>query len=142
MSTWLTVSYSGVSTLLKTLSGETYGLQVGPESRFNYQGRSDPSIPIARSLTSSLAHTGISWSSMHSRFRGEIIYQAETDIHFPQLTVGQTLFFAARARTPQNRLPGISREDYARCLRDVVMAIFGISHTGQYFILRVLAPRS
>lgn len=66
---------------------------------------------------------------MHSRFRGEIIYQAETDMHFPQLTVGQTLQFAALARTPANRLPGVSRELYARHLRDVVMAVFGISHT-------------
>ncbi len=32
------------------------------------------------------------------QFRGECIYQAEVDVHFPQLTVGQTLDFAARAR--------------------------------------------
>lgn len=66
---------------------------------------------------------------MHSRFRGEVIYQAETDVHFPQLTVGETLQFAALARTPRNRLPGISRQTYAQCLGDVVMAVFGISHT-------------
>ena len=72
---------------------------------------------------------GIPWDVMHSRFRGEVIYQAEADIHFPQLTVGQTLQFAALGRTPKNRLPGVSREVYARHLRDVVMAIFGISHT-------------
>lgn len=66
---------------------------------------------------------------MHSHFRGEIIYQAETDIHFPQLTVGDTLLFAALARTPQNRLDGVSRKAYAKHLRDVVMAIFGISNT-------------
>jgi len=35
---------------------------------------------------------------MHKDFKGECIYQAETDVHFPQLTVGQTLDFAARAR--------------------------------------------
>lgn len=66
---------------------------------------------------------------MHSQFCGEIIYQAETDVHFPQLTVGQTLLFAALARTPKNRLPGVSRMLYAQQLRDVVMAIFGIYHT-------------
>jgi ATP-binding cassette, subfamily G (WHITE), member 2, PDR len=66
---------------------------------------------------------------MHSRFRGEIIYQAENDIHFPMLTVGQTLLFAASARTPKNRFPGVGREMYARHLRDVVMAVFGISDT-------------
>ena len=36
--------------------------------------------------------------TMHKDFRGEAIYQAEVDVHFPQLTVGQTLDFAARAR--------------------------------------------
>jgi ABC-type multidrug transport system ATPase subunit len=66
---------------------------------------------------------------MHRNFRGEVIYQAEEDIHFPHLTVGQTLEFAALARTPSNRLPGVSRQMYARHLRDVVMAVFGISHT-------------
>jgi ATP-binding cassette subfamily G (WHITE) protein 2 (PDR) len=47
---------------------------------------------------------------MHKDFRGECIYQAEVDVHFPQLTVGQTLTFAAEARTRSNRLPGVSRE--------------------------------
>lgn len=67
--------------------------------------------------------------TMHKEFRGEVIYQAETDIHFPHMTVGQTLLFAALARTPKNRLPGVSRQRYAEHLRDVVMAVFGISHT-------------
>lgn len=66
---------------------------------------------------------------MHRKFRGDVIYQAETDVHFPHLTVGQTLLYAALAKTPRNRLPGVSRETYATHLRDVVMAVFGISHT-------------
>lgn len=57
------------------------------------------------------------------------MYQAEIDVHFPHLTVGQTLLFAALARTPENRLPGVSRQKYAEHLRDVVMAVFGLSHT-------------
>lgn len=66
---------------------------------------------------------------MHNDFRGEAVYQAEVDVHFPQLTVGQTLKFAALARTPENRLPGVSREQYAEHMRDVIMAVFGLSHT-------------
>lgn len=66
---------------------------------------------------------------MHSNFRGEVVYQAETDIHFPHLTVGETLLFAALARTPQNRISGTSRRVYAEHLRDAVMAMFGISNT-------------
>lgn len=66
---------------------------------------------------------------MRKQFRGEAIYTAETDVHFPQLTVGETLSFAARARAPRNRLPGVSRELYAEHMRDVVMAMLGLSHT-------------
>jgi ATP-binding cassette subfamily G (WHITE) protein 2 (PDR) len=66
---------------------------------------------------------------MHNDFRGECIYQAEVDVHFPQLTVGQTLTFAAQARAPANRIPGVSREKYAEHMRDTIMAIFGLSHT-------------
>lgn len=70
--------HSGCSTFLKTISGETDGFCVGQDSTLNYQG--------------------ISREMMHKNFRGECIYQAEVDAHFPQLTVGQTLDFAARAR--------------------------------------------
>ena len=100
---------AGCSTLLKTVSGETQGFFIDEQSEINYQG-------IPRKI-------------MHKDFRGECIYQAEVDVHFPQLTVGQTLNFAALARTPRNRLPGITREQYARHMTDVIMAVFGLSHT-------------
>ncbi|KAL8834803.1 MAG: hypothetical protein Q9170_003599, partial [Blastenia crenularia] len=81
---------SGCSTLLKTLSGETDGFHVADDSYLNYQG-------IPKEI-------------MHKDFRGECIYQAELDVHFPQLSVGQTLDFAARARAPRNRLPGVGND--------------------------------
>ena len=37
--------------------------------------------------------------------------------------------FAAEARAPRNRLPGITRKQYARHMTDVIMAVFGLSHT-------------
>jgi ATP-binding cassette, subfamily G (WHITE), member 2, PDR len=101
---------SGCSTLLKAISGDTHGFFVAPESRVNYQG-----IPAGQ---------------MHGKFRGEAIYMAETDIHFPHLTVGQTLLFAAKARAPRDgTFLGVTREMYAEHMRDVVMATFGLSHT-------------
>jgi hypothetical protein len=57
------------------------------------------------------------------------MYTAEVDAHFPNLTVGDTLYFAALARTPREIPGGSSREQYAEHLRDVIMAAFGISHT-------------
>ncbi|EED13247.1 ABC multidrug transporter, putative [Talaromyces stipitatus ATCC 10500] len=100
---------SGCSTLLRTLCGDTHGLWLDQGTDIQYEG--------------------VSYEEMHSRFRGEVIYQGEQEIHFPQMTAGDTLLFAARARAPANRLPGVSREQYAMHMRDVVMAILGLSHT-------------
>ncbi|KAJ5658792.1 ABC multidrug transporter C [Penicillium longicatenatum] len=100
---------SGCSTFLKTLAGEMNGIYKDKDSQMNYQGISD--------------------KQMKNQFRGEAIYTAETDVHFPQLCVGDTLKFAALARAPRNRLPGVTRDQYAEHMRDVVMAMLGLSHT-------------
>ncbi|OBT90673.1 hypothetical protein VE02_00571 [Pseudogymnoascus sp. 03VT05] len=100
---------SGCSTLLKTIAGETHGFQVSPESYLSYQG-----IPAGK---------------MNTEFRGEAIYTAEVDAHFPELSVGDTLYFAALARAPRLIPGGASRTRYAEHLRDVVMAMFGLGHT-------------
>lgn len=65
---------------------------------------------------------------MNTVFRGEAIYTAEIDAHFPMLSAGDTLYFAALARTPRHIPGGVSREQYAMHLRDVIMAMFGIGH--------------
>lgn len=100
---------SGCSTFLKTLTGETHGFTVEEGSYLNYQG-----IPPHH---------------MHKYFRGEAIYTAEVDVHFPMLSVGDTLEFAARARAPKHTPGGLSKQAWAQHLRDVVMATFGIMHT-------------
>ncbi|KAK0921097.1 Multidrug resistance protein [Friedmanniomyces endolithicus] len=100
---------SGCSTFLKTMTGETHGFVVDEGSWVNYQG-----IPPKH---------------MHTYFRGENIYSAETDVHFPMLTVGDTLTFAAQARAPKLTPGGVKPMVYAQHLRDVFMATFGISHT-------------
>lgn len=56
---------------------------------------------------------------MKTVFKGEVIYTAEVDAHFPQLSVGDTLYFAAMARSPRHIPGGESRERYAEHLRDV-----------------------
>lgn len=66
---------------------------------------------------------------MQKRFRGEAIFSAENDVHFPQLSVGDTLTFAAQARAPRTRFPGLSRKEYASHVRDVVMTMLGLRHT-------------
>ena len=56
---------------------------------------------------------------MNTSLRGEAIYTAEIDAHFPQLSVGDTLYFAAQARAPRS-IPGdVTPKRYAEHLRDV-----------------------
>lgn len=62
-------------------------------------------------------------------FRGDVLYNAEVDVHLPPITVGDTLEFAARARLPARIPSGFHPRQFARMMRDVVMTIFGISHT-------------
>ncbi|PVH68360.1 putative multidrug resistance ABC transporter [Cadophora sp. DSE1049] len=100
---------SGCSTLLKTIAGETHGIYVDENSHLNYQG--------------------ISANDMKFQFRGEAIYTAEIDVHFPMMTVGDTLSFAARARAPRHIPGGVDKLTYTTHMRDIVMAVFGISHT-------------
>jgi ATP-binding cassette subfamily G (WHITE) protein 2 (PDR) len=101
---------SGCSTFLKTLTGELHGLDMKEQSTIHYNG--------------------ITQKQMLKQFRGEIVYNQEVDKHFPHLTVGETLEFAARCRTPQQRLVnGVDRESWAKHMAQVVMAVFGLSHT-------------
>lgn len=52
---------------------------------------------------------------MTKNFRGEAIYTAEQDVHFPALTVGDTLAFAAEARSVSPIVPTPSDLTLAWC---------------------------
>ncbi|KAI1843835.1 hypothetical protein JX266_010094 [Neoarthrinium moseri] len=100
---------SGCSTLLKTIAGEAAGLHLSAGTEINFRG--------------------IGTEYVRSRFRGDVLYNAEVDTHLAHLTVGETLTFAAQARSTQDMPSGISRQSVSNMLRDVVMTVFGISHT-------------
>ncbi|KAM5341482.1 hypothetical protein ACJ41O_014513 [Fusarium nematophilum] len=102
---------SGCSTLLKTMTGELEGLSLGKTSRIHYNG--------------------ISQKDMMKEFKGEATYNQEVDRHFPHLTVGQTLEFAAACRMTSNpvSLVGRPREEACQTATKIVMAVCGLSHT-------------
>ncbi|SPO03131.1 probable ABC1 transport protein [Cephalotrichum gorgonifer] len=100
---------AGCTTFLKSVAGETNGLYLDEATAFNYQG--------------------IGPKEFHSHHRGEAIYTAEVDVHFPMLSVGETLTFAARARLPRVLPADVTPEQFSNHYRDVVMAMYGISHT-------------
>ncbi|KAL3471633.1 ABC-2 type transporter-domain-containing protein [Aspergillus californicus] len=100
---------SGCSTFLKTLCGRLGGLTVEVESDIRYEG--------------------VSLEEMVKHFRGEVLYNQEIDTHFAHLTVGETLSFAASARAPRQRFENMTRSEYVALMVDVVLAVFGLSHT-------------
>ncbi|KAK8079218.1 hypothetical protein PG994_003025 [Apiospora phragmitis] len=102
---------SGCSTLLKTIAGETAGLRVSPDAMLNFRG-----IPT---------------KYVRTRFRGDVLYNAERDVNLAHLTVGETLMFAAQARSGRTPPPGLTRAQTADLTSDVVMAVLGIAHTAE-----------
>lgn len=55
-------------------------------------------VEAKRERLTRVLSVGISFKDLHHRCKGAAIYQAEIDVHFPELTLGQTLDFAADAR--------------------------------------------
>ncbi|GLA68791.1 hypothetical protein AtubIFM55763_006990 [Aspergillus tubingensis] len=100
---------AGCSTVAKTLCGKLDGLKLDPESVFHYHG-----IPHQQTL---------------ENVKRASLYNCGTDKHFPYLTVGQTLEFAASIRAPTEKLQGVTRTEYAKAITKVVVAVFGLSHT-------------
>jgi len=61
-------------------------------------------------------------------YRGDVNYSPEDDIHFPTLTVNETLRFAAKMRAPHNRFEGYPRSHYVNTTTDIVQTILGLRH--------------
>ena len=63
---------------------------------------------------------------MHKEFRGECIYEADLDAHFPELTVRQTLNFATKARLSRTLLSGMAQRRHAEYMSNAVLALFNL----------------
>jgi ATP-binding cassette subfamily G (WHITE) protein 2 (SNQ2) len=96
---------AGCSTLLKTLANQR-GEYHAVEGQIFYD-----------SFTS---------EEIYNSFRGDVTYCPEDDVHFPTLTVDQTLTFAVRNRTPATHHPGQKREDYVEDTTTTLMKVLGL----------------
>ncbi|TFK22472.1 hypothetical protein FA15DRAFT_757994 [Coprinopsis marcescibilis] len=70
-------------------------------------------------------YDSISPADLKRYFRGDVQYCPEDDIHFPTLTVEQTIKFAGRTRTPRNRVE-YSREQFNDLLANILTTVFGL----------------
>ncbi|KAH7305961.1 ABC-2 type transporter-domain-containing protein [Stachybotrys elegans] len=69
-------------------------------------------------------------ASEAGRYRDQIVMNTEEEIHFPALTVQQTMDFATRLKIPARLPNGItSEEDWRVRTRDFLMESMGITHT-------------
>ncbi|EDO17450.1 hypothetical protein Kpol_1037p47 [Vanderwaltozyma polyspora DSM 70294] len=100
---------SGCSTLLKTAVGETS----------SYKGN----------VSGSVTYDGIPQKEMVKNYKSDLIYCAETDIHFPHLTVKQTLDFALACKVQNVRINNMSAKKQIGIARDLLATIFGLRHT-------------
>ncbi|KAF7763700.1 hypothetical protein Agabi119p4_8237 [Agaricus bisporus var. burnettii] len=66
-------------------------------------------------------------NELFRHYRGDVQYCPEDDIHFPSLTVEQTIKFAATTRTPRQRT-GETRSEFVNWTTDVLTTVFGLRH--------------
>ncbi|EGO00657.1 hypothetical protein SERLA73DRAFT_105009 [Serpula lacrymans var. lacrymans S7.3] len=104
---------SGCSTLLKTLANQ----------RGEYHA-----------VTGEVCYDAFTPDDISARYRGDVIYCPEDDVHFPTLTVEQTLTFAVKTRTPQVRIGDQTRKTFGEEVSSVLTKIFGLGHTKNTFV--------
>ncbi|GAA5843719.1 hypothetical protein JCM11251_003474 [Rhodosporidiobolus azoricus] len=81
-----------------------------------------------------VSYGGISAAEMAKRYRGEVVYNQEDDVHAATLTVAQTLLFALSLKTPGKLLPGKTRKTLRYEVMDVLTRMLGISHTKDTYV--------
>ena len=106
---------SGCSTFLKVLGNQRAGF---------------------KSVDGTVCYGGVSAETMQKKFRGEVLYNPEDDLHYATLSVKRTLQFALRTRTPgkESRLDGETRKGYVAEFLKTVTKLFWIEHTMKTFV--------
>ncbi|KAF2193354.1 ABC drug exporter AtrF [Zopfia rhizophila CBS 207.26] len=101
---------AGCSTFLKVIGNQ----------RFGYED-----------ILGEVTYGGTDAKEMAKKYRSEVLYNPEDDLHYATLKVKDTLSFALKTRTPgkSSRKEGESRGDYVREFLRVVSKLFWIEHT-------------
>ncbi|EDU40824.1 ABC drug exporter AtrF [Pyrenophora tritici-repentis] len=101
---------SGCSTFLKMIGNQRYGFE---------------------EITGKVSYGGTDADEMAKKYRSEVLYNPEDDLHYATLKVKDTLKFALKTRTPgkESRKEGESRNDYVNEFLRVVTKLFWIEHT-------------
>ncbi|KAI0043049.1 hypothetical protein FA95DRAFT_1631947 [Auriscalpium vulgare] len=65
---------------------------------------------------------------VRNHYRGDVVYCPEDDVHFPTLTVDETLRFAAKMRAPHTRFDNATRSDFITSITGILETVFGLRH--------------
>lgn len=63
------------------------------------------------------------------KYRQQIMFNNEDDVHFPTLSVDDTLKFALRTKVPRERPDGLNKKSFLEEKRDTILNSLGILHT-------------
>ncbi|KAJ1656431.1 ATP-binding cassette transporter snq2, partial [Coemansia sp. RSA 1694] len=73
-----------------------------------------------KKIAGSVSYGGLTPEEVEKRYRGEVAYNQEDDVHFPTLTVRKTLEFAIQCKTPSKRMLQ-DRQGYEREFLDTLL---------------------
>ncbi|KAJ1942838.1 ATP-binding cassette transporter snq2, partial [Linderina macrospora] len=79
-----------------------------------------------RKIEGQVSYGGLTPEEVEKRYRGEVAYNQEDDVHFPTLTVRKTLDFAIKCKTPSKRMLA-DREGYEKEFLDTLLDMYGLS---------------
>jgi ATP-binding cassette subfamily G (WHITE) protein 2 (SNQ2) len=101
---------SGCSTFLKMIGNQRFGFE---------------------EITGDVTYGGTDAKEMSKKYRSEVLYNPEEDLHYATLKVKETLKFALKTRTPgkESRNEGETRKSYVEEFLRVVTKLFWIEHT-------------
>lgn len=98
---------SGCSTFLKVLANQRDGFHA---------------------VNGDIYYDSLSPGQVHAHSRGDVQYCPEDDVHFPTLTVDQTVHFAAKTRAPKPRIDEMTRSQFTRQITNICLTVFGLNH--------------
>ncbi|KAJ1956832.1 ATP-binding cassette transporter snq2, partial [Linderina pennispora] len=79
-----------------------------------------------RKIEGNVSYGGLTPEEVEKRYRGEVAYNQEEDVHFSTLTVRKTLDFAIKCKTPNKNMLA-DREGYEKEFLDTLLDMYGLS---------------
>ncbi|KAI5963216.1 uncharacterized protein KGF55_003008 [Candida pseudojiufengensis] len=100
---------AGCTTFLKSLTGTDFDLY--------------------KKIDGDIRYDGLPQKEMIHKFKNDLVYNPELDVHFPHLTVDETITFAIACKTPNIRINGVSREEFINAKKEILATVLGLRHT-------------